>query len=401
MDPSHPKLRPVEMIPVRQGRSELILIRDPEGITEESLVVSKDVAYIFALMDGTRSLREIQAEYMRAFGELIYTEKLEELVRSLNEHYLLENERYESFVRRLREEYDLKDVRKPYLAGKSYPEGRMDLIRFLDDLFSKAKEKRIFSRPIRGILSPHIDYLRGEDVYSNLHSSIKPLDSRLFVIFGTSHRIEGKIWNISLKDFETPLYTVKVPEELKEIIRKNPVLKDYVYEWPHRTEHSIELQLPLLQFAIQEEFEILPILTGSMQEYIYGEKSLTNPEIETLIESLRSCLREYGKPYVIMSGADLAHIGAQFGDRDPLDAYTLMESRAQDERLLSAICECDAQRFFGIVREEKDRRRICGLAPIYFQLRLLENSRGEVLGYKQWTDGLSSVSFAGVIFTEV
>ena len=80
------------------------------------------------------------------------------------------------------------------------------------------------------------------------------------------------LWSISLKDFETPLERVPVGPELKELIRGNSFLSRYIEEWPHRNEHSIELQLPLIQFMVQDDFEILPILTGSMHEFIEGLK---------------------------------------------------------------------------------------------------------------------------------
>jgi hypothetical protein len=51
-----------------------------------------------------------------------------------------------------------------------------------------------------------------------------------------------------------------------------------------------------------------------------------------------------------------------------------------------------------LVREEKNCRRICGLSSIYFQLKLMGGMRGEVVAYKQWADGGSSVSFAGAVF---
>jgi hypothetical protein len=47
-----------------------------------------------------------------------------------------------------------------------------------------------------------------------------------------------------------------------------------------------------------------------------------------------------------------------------------------------------------------DRRRICGVAPIYALLYLLAGARGEVLRYTQWTDpaGEAAVTFASVAF---
>ena len=204
--------------------------------------------------------------------------------------------------------------------------------------------------------------------------------------------------SISLKDFETPLETIPHAKGLGELILGNKILKKYIDEWPHRNEHSIELQLPLIQFMMQQEFEILPILTGSMHEYVEGEKSIDDGEIDEIVTNLREVLAVYGRPFIILSGADLAHIGAQFGDRFALDMATLAHSKARDEILLESIKKVDAKGFFETIREEKDARRICGLTPIFFQLKLLEGSRCDIVGYDQWTDGKSSVSFAGGIF---
>ena len=204
--------------------------------------------------------------------------------------------------------------------------------------------------------------------------------------------------SISLKDFETPLEIIPHAKGLGGLILDNKVLKKYVDEWPHRNEHSIELQLPLIQFMMQHDFEILPILTGSMHEYVEGEKSIDDGEIDEIVTNLREVLAAYGRPFIILSGADLAHIGAQFGDRSALDMATLARSKARDEILLESVKKVDAKGFFETIREEKDARRICGLTPIFFQLKLLEESSCDIVGYDQWTDGKSSVSFAGGIF---
>jgi hypothetical protein len=54
-----PKIRWVEATPIIQEGREMVLIRDTEGITENPLIVSKDVVFLLSLMDGTRSLRDI------------------------------------------------------------------------------------------------------------------------------------------------------------------------------------------------------------------------------------------------------------------------------------------------------------------------------------------------------
>ena len=85
----YPKLRYVEAHPFVQEGKEMVLIRDIEGIMENALLVSRDIAFLLSLMDGTRSLRDIQAEYMRAFGELLHIERIQQLAETMDKNLLL------------------------------------------------------------------------------------------------------------------------------------------------------------------------------------------------------------------------------------------------------------------------------------------------------------------------
>jgi len=391
-----PQIRYMDIHPFEKQGEQFFIITDPEGIMEESLVITGDVAFIISMMDGKHTLRDIQVEYMRAFGQLIYMEDLEKIVDKLDKNLLLYNEKYKTYLKALKEEYEKTKIRPPYLAGKSYSANRMDLIMYFNSVF-KSDGRPDFANDIVGIMAPHIDYSRGMEVYKNVYRYLRLVKKPLVVILGVSHRPTDKIISISLKDFETPLDICKNSQTLKEII-KDTILNEYIDEWPHRSEHSIELQLPLLQFAMEEEFEILPILTGSMHEYIEGVKPIPDKEIDDIVEAINDALKDYGRPYIILSGVDLAHIGKQFGDRYPLDALSLSQSKIKDQEILNAISQVDADRFFNIVKEERDKRRICGLTAIYLQLRLLKGSRCDIKAYQQWYDGASSVSFAGAVF---
>jgi AmmeMemoRadiSam system protein B len=393
----NPKVRWIEAIPFVQEGRELIMLRDTEGITEHGLVVSREIAFMISLVDGSRTIQDIQADFMRAAGELVYIEKIQELIDTMDSHLLLFNENYRNHYAKVREEYEKSPVRKAFLAGKSYSANRMELLSFLDEMLKKETDGTIPGE-ITGIVAPHIDYPRGMEVYQKTYPHLRNCAKPLIVIFGTCHHPTKGILSISLKDFETPLETIPHAKGLGALIRENKVLKKYIDEWPHRNEHSIELQLPLIQFTMQQEFEILPILTGSMHDYMEGEKNIDDGEIDEIVTNLQEVLAAYGRPFIILSGADLAHIGEQFGDKFALDMAILAHSRARDEILLESVQQVDAEGFFATIREEKDKRRICGLTPIFFQLKLLEGSRCDIVGYDQWTDGKSSVSFAGGIF---
>ena len=393
----NPKVRWIEAVPFIQEGKELIVLRDTEGITENALVVSREIAFMISLMDGSRTVRDIQVDFMRAAGELVYIEKIQELINTMDSHLLLFNENYRNHYTKLREEYEKSPVRKAFLAGKSYSANRIELLAFLDEMLREETNGTIPGE-ITGVVAPHIDYPRGMGVYRKTYPHLRGCVKPLVVIFGTCHHPTERILSISLKDYETPLETIPHAKGLGALILNNNILKRYVDEWPHRNEHSIELQLPFVQFMMQHDFEILPVLTGSMHEHVEGEKGIDDGEIDEIVTNLQEVLAVYGRPFIILSGADLAHIGAQFGDRFALDMVELARSKGRDELLLEYVKKVDPKGFFKAIKDEKDARRICGLTPIFFQLKLLEGSRCDIVGYDQWTDGKSSVSFAGGIF---
>ena len=398
MDESvNPKVRWLDVAPTVHEGKEVFLIRDPEGVTDKSLFVSRDVLFLVSLMDGTRSTRDIQSEYMKASGLMVDSDRLASVVRALDDCFLLFNERYDGHVSRLRDECESQPFRSAYLSGRSYPHDPDALRAYLAALMARASEP-IQTDKVVGMVAPHIDYGRGAGVYAPIYSHLPKDDNTLFVIFGTCHKLTRAVWNISLKDVATPLGRIKTAEGLGELIRHDSLLKDYVDEWPHRTEHSIELQLPLMQFLLEgQPFEVLSILTGGLHEYVQDGRRLDQGEAPALLERLRALVATHTGPVVYVAAADLAHIGAQFGDEQPLDGM-LEESKQKDQELLRRIAAVDGGGFFETVRREGDRRRICGLAPIYFVLSMVDARRGEVVGYEQWTDGASSVSFTGAAF---
>jgi AmmeMemoRadiSam system protein B len=103
---------------------------------------------------------------------------------------------------------------------------------------------------------------------------------------------------------------------------------------------------------------------------------------------------------LVVAAADLAHVGPAFGDPFGVDFVGRAQLRSADERLLSTVYAGDASAFFNLLREEGDRRHVCGLPPIYLMLRLLEGASGEPSGYALCpadAQGTSIVSIAGVV----
>ena len=144
---------------------------------------------------------------------------------------------------------------------------------------------------------------------------------------------------------------------------------------------------------------MVPVLCGSFHGFVNGE---AKPEDDPRLTAALGVLREASNRSrtLIIAAGDLAHIGPAFGDRQPLDADSKAKLSAEDSTSLEAIDSGDADAFLNVSRSESDRRRICGLPPIYLMLRLIQGASGVSIGYSQCPadeTNTSVVSIAGTL----
>jgi len=99
----NPKLRPLEIIPFYKEGKRHFLLRDRLGIAKE-VVLSEKAFLIASFFNGENDLRSIQMEFMRRYGELLFLDELERLVKFLDDCFLLETERFKKRYEELLEE---------------------------------------------------------------------------------------------------------------------------------------------------------------------------------------------------------------------------------------------------------------------------------------------------------
>src|SRR5437879_3977633 len=76
-----------------------------------------------------------------------------------------------------------------------------------------------------------------------------------------------------------------------------------------------------------------------------------------------------GRRVGYVAAADLAHVGPALGDPAPMGADERELLKSADSELMRHVAAGDAGGFLDDLRAERDRRRICGLPPIYLMLR--------------------------------
>ncbi len=157
--------------------------------------------------------------------------------------------------------------RYPAVAGQFYPNSKDELEESLNDLFNKAKPG-INEGNVLAIISPHAGYVfSGEIAATSFNQIDKTKEYENIFVIGSSHRVYfdgASIYNKG--NYQMPMGPVKVNIELaNKLINEN---RCFTYRADaHQTEHSLEVQLPFLQYILQPGFQIVPIVIASQSQH--------------------------------------------------------------------------------------------------------------------------------------
>jgi AmmeMemoRadiSam system protein B len=402
----HPRLRPVEAFPVKMNEQEFICVRDPETLAEQPIFLNKILLYLVSRMDGKHTLRDIQADYFRIAGEILPIETLEDLVIQLDEQHYLDGPSFQSYYQGLISEYKRSPSRPARHAGSAYEANCDALLAQMTSYFSSPDGPSNnlvpdISRPVRGLISPHIDFTRGGPTYAHAYRALaNGPKADTYIIFGTCHTLMPQRFSVSDKDYETPLGTVKTDKDFvrRLLSRMGTVYRD---EFSHRAEHSIEFQVVFLRYILRNRpgFRIIPILVNSFRDiYARGETAAEDSEISKVVDALRQTIEETPGRICVVAGADLAHVGRRFGDNSGPTDRSLQRVEREDRVFLNLVEQGDAEGMFRSIAENNDRRRVCGYPPIYLTLRCIDRPQGKLLQYRQWSDmnAGAAVTYAAV-----
>jgi len=276
-------------------------------------------------------------------------------------------------------------IRTPAVAGMFYPSQPNELKSVIENCFehqygpgkippSESNEK------IFGVICPHAGYMYSGPIACHSYYSISSNNFELAIIVGPNHWGVG--CNIAvMKDgfWETPLGNVEVDSESSiEIANKSEFIElDF---FSHTRDHSLEVQVPMLQEIHKSEFKILPII---LIEQDYNAAKEVGNAISEIAEKKNS---------IIIGSSDFTH-------------YEENEfAHKQDEALIEPILNLDVERFYDILNKKKVSA--CGygaIASTMIACKKLGATEGKLLKYATSGDisgdKSSVVGYASIIFT--
>jgi hypothetical protein len=271
-------------------------------------------------------------------------------------------------------------MRNPSVAGQFYPSQEDGLREQIEGCFLHAlgpgelPAQGDCERDIVGAVVPHAGYMysgpEAAHVYHALTGQRKP---SVVIALGPNHTGMGSAVALSKETWKTPLGETKVDEKIADTLWKKCGIVD-LDEDSHRYEHSIEVQLPLLQY-IYGDFKFVPISLG-IQDL---EASLELAECIAIEDSL------------ILASSDFTHyepkIVAFQKDNEAIKHLLAMD----EKKFIQTIYDLDIS--------------ACGYGPIAACLaasKKLGATKGELLKYGSSGDitGDNSrvVAYAAIVF---
>lgn len=286
-------------------------------------------------------------------------------------------------------------VREAIVAGQFYADEFSALDKQINECFEGAKGpgttplKRNPKRRVRAVIVPHAGYLYSGEcaawAYKEIAESEMP---DVYIIIGPSH--SGMPTCISKDDWKTPLGIVKTDKGFCDEFEKvSGILSN---TQAHMTEHSIEVQLPFLQFASKDNLQSLKIMPLMVSKDI---------AFEDIAESIRKTEKLTKKKAVIIISSDFTHFGRNY-HYVPFSQNVDQQIYDQDNTAADLIIKKDIKGFIEFLN--KTHATICGYYGILILMSLIkqEDCKGELLNYYTSADisgdHKNMVGYAAVVF---
>jgi len=222
--------------------------------------------------------------------------------------------------------------RQPAVAGQFYTNSAEQLRSELKIMIPVTGDKK----KVLGIISPHAGYIYSGAVAGKGYASIEIPSTVL--ILGPNHHGAGAAAALHPDgEWLTPLGAVPINDRLNKLIGQHVpfVQSDAV---AHQLEHSLEVQVPFLQY-LRPDVSIAALCLG------HGDYAA----VQRIGEGIAAAIRAYGEEVLIVASSDMTH-------------YESAESaRCKDNLALERVLALDPEGLLRICRSE--RITMCGVVP--------------------------------------
>jgi MEMO1 family protein len=409
-----PKLVPIRLFPAQAGEQQVIGLADARQVSEKIVFIAPAAQVILPLLQGSQSLEEI----VPAVGRGLTIEVLQTLVAQLDDAGLLAGPTREAMLQRMREDFDslpslppastaafVEQLARHHVSEEVTPAqigevGPTILRQYMDQWMAEALKSApnpSFDVLPKAIVAPHLDYMRGWMNYASAWGRLRVTDRPdRVVILGTNHFGESTGVTGCDKGFQSPLGTCELDDQLVDLLKtklgSDNTQRLFANRFDHEREHSIELQIPWIQHCLggDDWGRYCKVFAATVHDPVvnsgesYDGKGLS---LKDFVEAMRATIAELPGRTLVVSSADLSHVGPAFGDSRPLaaeDAETQAERNkvfAHDRELLQLYAEGKLDEMIASMAWQQNPTRWCSLGNMIAAMQISGGTSAQILNY--------------------
>jgi AmmeMemoRadiSam system protein B len=268
----------------------------------------------------------------------------------------------------------------------------------LQGYFEQTEDPELENAPL-AIVAPHLDYQRGWPNYAAAWYAMRdtaPPDR--VVILGTNHYGTGDGVVLTEFGFESPLG--KCPPDsalINEIVNTADMGKRVlVDQLDHYAEHSVQLQLPWVQYCWGDVPVVAALIPDPLTPMIADDGGRATGA--QFVDALRLALAKLGGRTFFVASSDLSHVGPQFGEPRPVDDQRRFDVERHDRDMMAKFLTGDSEEFLAAMRWNKNPTRWCSIGNMSALLALTQPQNVELIDYRQACDdkGMAMVTSAAM-----
>jgi AmmeMemoRadiSam system protein B len=384
-----PHLRPIQPMPIQKDGRQFVALRDPAMLQSQTMVVPVQAMTILQQFHGKRSLEELATQFSSN------PDQLAELAKGLDGLGLLWGPTFERLESDRWEELESSGA-YPARASSTIGTDEDACRTAIEEYFEQTEDPEL-ETPARAIVSPHLDYPRGWPNYAAAYYGLDRTDPPdRVVVLGTNHFGLGDGVVLSQLGFDTPMGRSPIDEAVSTALIEKLGRPLVVDQLDHLPEHSVELQIPWIQYCFGHVPVVAALVPDPLADPIEDDGGrITGPQFA---DALSDTLAELGGRTFFVASSDLSHVGPQFGEPRPVDEQRRIDVERHDRDMMSKFIAGDAEEFLSAMRWNKNPTRWCSVGSMNALLLLTCPETIELIDYRQAYDerGMALVSSAAM-----
>ncbi|MBL0927055.1 MAG: AmmeMemoRadiSam system protein B [Phycisphaerales bacterium] len=445
---ARPKIRAIQGFPVHTEDGQTILgIRDARQVSDKVIFTNPLAQFMLPHMTGEHGVEEVarrawamaqQHQVPAQFQQAFNAENARMLVAQLDAAGFLEGPVFDGMLAEMRSSFDSSEVLPPAATAdfadalvvqevgqeataeqktQMGPEKlRRALDQWMDEALKPVSDPSFDALP-KAVFAPHLDYYRGWPNYAHVYGRMRVVDRPdRVIILGTNHFGMGTGVTACDKGFATPLGVSKLDSAFADAVKKHLSAEQarqlFEHRYDHEREHSIELHLPWIQhvFADKSTGEGPRVFAALVHDPLpnNGESYDNNGlGLMPFVDALQKAIAESPGRTLVVSSADLSHIGRSFGDQQTFvgedqNAANFRNRVVQhDQAMLQLVADAKPDELVASLAWQENWSRWCSLGNIVAAIKATRAEKVKILHYAAAGDdqGVAMVSsFAGAVF---